>query len=134
MTHVFTRAEDWYSNPVVRGKEVEDVPSHQLIMQIALKFITGTSLRLWSASSFNQILYVQQWPTALLGSPSLYTTKLYTTKKLHDPFKLNLRVSQKLFEHFELWVMGRNLLDDYNADPFNPGPGMTWHFGASAEF
>jgi hypothetical protein len=43
-------------------------------------------------------------------------------------------VSQKLFEHFELWVMGRNLTDDYNADPLNPGPGMTWLFGASAEF
>ena len=30
--------------------------------------------------------------------------------------------------------MCKNLLDDYNADPFNPGPGMTWYFGGSAEF
>ncbi|MBN2079998.1 MAG: TonB-dependent receptor plug domain-containing protein [Spirochaetes bacterium] len=144
LSHVYTRAEDWwgssrdfkywFSNAVVKGKKVEDVPAHQLIMQIAFNFMTGTSLRLWSTSSFNQIVYVQQFPTALLGSPSLYTRKVYTTKRLHDPFRLNLRLSQKLFEHFELWVMGRNLTDDYNADPLNPGPGMTWLFGASAEF
>ncbi len=144
LSHVYTRAEDWwgssrdlkywFSNAVVKGKKVEDVPAHQLIMQIAFNFMTGTSLRLWSTSSFNQIQYVQQLPTSILGTPSLYIRRVYTTKRLHDPFRLNLRLSQKLFEHFELWVMGRNLTDDYNADPLNPGPGMTWLFGASAEF
>ncbi len=144
LSHVYTRAEDWwgsstdlkywFSNAVVKGKKVEDVPAHQMIMQVAFNFMTGTSLRLWSTSSFNQIVYVQKFPTLLLGTPSVYIRQVYTTKRLHDPFRLNLRVSQKLFEHFELWVMGRNLTDDYNADPLNPGPGMTWLFGASAEF
>jgi len=134
LTHVFTSAKDWYDEPVVKGAKVAETPSHQLIMKIAFNFISGTSLNIWSNSLFNQIIYVQQVPTALLATPSLFFTKVYSTKKLHDPFKLNIKVSQRIVDHFDVWVMCKNLLDDYNADPFNPGPGMTWYFGGSAEF
>ncbi len=133
-TYVFTHARDWYDAPVVKGTTVAETPAHQLILQLALDFITGTGLNLWTNGQFNQSIYVQRIPTSVLSVPSLYFPVVYTTRKLHDPFMFNIRVSQKIIDHFELWVMCKNLLDDYNADPFNPGPGRTFYFGADAEF
>ena len=134
VTYVFTHARDWYDAPVVRGSTVEETPVHQVILQLTLDFITGTGLNLWTNGQFNQSVYVQKIPTALLSTPSWYFPQVYTTRKLHDPFMFNIRVSQKIVEHFELWIMCKNILDDYMADPFNPGPGRTWYFGADAEF
>ncbi|MBN2160963.1 MAG: TonB-dependent receptor plug domain-containing protein [Spirochaetes bacterium] len=146
-TYVFTHARDWYDAPVVKGTTVAETPAHQVILQLALDFITGTGLNLWTNGQFNQSIYVQQIPTIVEYLPvppgddplpvyltPFYSTKMYTTKKLHDPFMFNIRVSQKIVDHFELWVMCKNILDDYNADPFNPGPGRTFYFGADAEF
>ncbi len=134
LTYVFTHARDWFDNPVVKGRIVERTPAHQVIMQIKLDFISGTGINLWSNSLFNQSLYVQQFPTSVLGARAVYTTKVYTTKLLHNPTMLNIRVSQRIVDHFTLWVMCKNVTDDYNADPFNPGPGRTWYFGGDAEF
>lgn len=133
-TYIFTHARDWYDAPVVKGAEVQETPAHQLILQLKLDFISGTGLNLWSNATFNQMMYVQEIPTSILGAVSWYFPQVYTTKKIHDPFMFNIRVSQKIVEHFELWVMCKNILDDYNADPFNPGPGRTWYFGGDAEF
>lgn len=133
-TYVYTHARDWYDAPVVKGAAVEETPVHQVILKLTLDFISGTGLNLWTNGIFNQVMYVQQFPTRLLTTPSVYTTQVYTTKRLHDPFMLNIRVSQRIVDHFELWVMCKNMLDDYNADPFNPGAGRTWYFGADAEF
>ncbi len=30
--------------------------------------------------------------------------------------------------------MCKNVMDDYNADPFNPGPGRMFYAGGSAKF
>jgi hypothetical protein len=46
---------------------------------------------------------------------------------------LNTRLSQKLIEHFEVYAMCKNIFDDYAADPFNPGPGRQFLFGAKGE-
>jgi hypothetical protein len=54
--------------------------------------------------------------------------------ELHNPVMINTKLSQKLFENFDLFVMCKNIFDDYNADPFNPGAGRMFSFGGSAEF
>jgi outer membrane receptor for ferrienterochelin and colicin len=133
-TYVFTHARDWYDQPVVKGETVEQTPEHQIIPQLKLDFNHGMGINIWSNSTLKQSYYVQKWPTSILGSPSIYTPWVYTTVRLHNPTMLNIRVSQRIVDHFELWVMCKNILDDYNADPFNPGPGRTWYFGADAEF
>jgi outer membrane receptor protein involved in Fe transport len=134
LTYVFTHARDWYDPPTVLGDKVINVPTHQVIMLFKWDFISGTGINLWTNSTFNQIIYMQKWPTSILGSPSLYSTKIFMTKRIHNPFKLDIRISQRIVDHFDLWVMCKNILDDYNADPFNPGAGRTWYFGADAEF
>ena len=52
---------------------------------------------------------------------------------LHDPLKLNVKISQKFLKNYEVYVKCDNVLDDYNADPFNPGPGRMFYFGANAK-
>jgi len=46
----------------------------------------------------------------------------------------NVKVSQKIMENYEVYVMCKNIFDDYNADPFNPGPGRMFYFGGGAKF
>lgn len=33
----------------------------------------------------------------------------------------NVKLSQKIMEKFEFYVLCKNIFDDYNGDPFNPG-------------
>ncbi len=133
LTHVLTSAKDRLGSHAVQGERVKEVPAHQLIMQCKLDFISGTSLNLWGNSMINQIVYVQQIVTPS-NVQTLYSTRVYGRKKLHDPFMLSIKVSQRIVDHFDLWVMCKNITDDYNSDPFNPGPGRTFFFGGDAEF
>jgi outer membrane receptor protein involved in Fe transport len=134
LTYVLTSAKDRLGSHALQGERVKEVPMHQIIMQLKWDFISGTSLNIWSDSLINQIVYIQQLPPSILGSPSLFTMKLYGTRRIHDPFMLNIRVSQRIVDHFDVWIMCKNITDDYSSDPFNPGPGRTWYFGADAEF
>ena len=45
---------------------------------------------------------------------------------------LNVKLSQNIMENFDVYVMCKNVFDDYNADPFNPGPGRMFYIGGSA--
>ncbi len=134
LCHVFTSAKDRLGSHAVQGERVKEVPMHQLIMQAKFDFISGTSLNLWSNSMINQIVYVQRIPITSTTVQTPYSSQVYGRKKLHNPFTLNIRVSQRIVDHFDLWVMCKNITDDYNSDPFNPGPGRTWYFGGDAEF
>ena len=100
MTYVFTSAMDELGSYAVLGSRVAQVPMHQLIGQLKLDFISGTSLNFWSTSFFNQMVYIQMISPAVLGSPSLYTTNVYMRKKIHDSTQLNIRVSQRIVDHF----------------------------------
>jgi outer membrane receptor protein involved in Fe transport len=133
-TYVLTSAKDRLGSHAVLGERVADVPMHQVVLQMKWDFISGTGLNIWGNALFNQIEYVQKLPTSILGTPSLYTTKVYGTRRLHDSFMLNIKVSQKIFDHFDLWVMCKNVTDDYSFDPLNPGPGRTFYFGGDVEF
>lgn len=45
----------------------------------------------------------------------------------------NIKLSQKIMERYDVYVMCKNVLDDYNPDPFNPGPGRMFYFRGGAK-
>jgi hypothetical protein len=76
---------------------------------------------------------MKEGTTLPAGNNNPYTRDFYTTAKLHNPLMVNIKVSQKVMENFELYVMCKNVFDDYNADPFSPGPGRMFYFGGNAK-
>jgi hypothetical protein len=142
-SYVYMSAIDDAKNTTVTlGKRVKETPAHQVIMGLTLDFITKTSLNFWGNSEINQIVYVQKVdPLLFIYAPGStqngkiwYSTSMFKQRRLHDPVMLNIKISQKLMNSFEVYVMCKNLLDDYKADPFNPGPGRMFYFGGSATF
>lgn len=117
---------------VNKGDEFELTPEHQIVVDLGLNFITKTSLNFWGNYSINQFRY------AMLSKPTDtnadFSTQYFTKVDVNDPLMINVKVSQKVWkDHFELYIMCKNILDDYNADPFNPGAGRMFYFGGSAK-
>ncbi|MDR3237466.1 MAG: hypothetical protein LBT84_03095, partial [Spirochaetia bacterium] len=74
-------------------------------------------------------------PERELADIGYYTNSCFKAQRIHDPLMIDVKVSQKInFSgcEFELYLMCKNILDDYLADPFNPGPGRTFYFGLKA--
>ncbi|HOO73601.1 MAG TPA: TonB-dependent receptor plug domain-containing protein [Spirochaetota bacterium] len=113
-----------------KGDRFEYTPEHQIGLDVRTAFITGTSFNLWLSSSIDQIKYVMKTVPAAHDS---FSTDYYLEQRLHDPVFLNIKISQNITEHFTIYVKGLNLLDDYNADPLNPGPGCMFYWGVSAQ-
>lgn len=130
-TYVYIYARNEDDSSVTMGKAVERTPEHQFIAQILCDFITDTSLVIWGQHMRNQVVYVmREAPPA--GAGLTYSTGYYKTAKLHDPFFLNARLSQIIGKNFDVYIICKNILDDYRADPFNPGPGRMFYFGVDA--
>ncbi len=128
LSYVFAHARNDEASPLTYGKEVTDVPQHQFIAQMVFDFISNTSCTLWGSYTLNQIQYVMaSAPQTANVEP--FSSKYYTTQKLHNPFMLNVKIQQELPFNTYVYIMCKNLLDDYNADPFNPGPGRMFYFG-----
>ena len=115
---------------IKKGDKFEKTPEHQIIFDLRSTFITGTSLNLFGNYTLNQIVYVMK---TVPESDDPYSTSYYKEKKLHNPLKINIKLSQRLLDHFDLYLMCKNILDDYEADVFNPGPGREWIFGLKGE-
>jgi outer membrane cobalamin receptor len=130
-SYVYTYARDDDDSSVTKGEDVQECPEHQFITQILFDFITGTSLNIWGNYKMNEKLYVMKYD---LDGAGTYTTDCYKTVKLHDPLMFNIKISQKIMEKYEVYISCKNIFDDYNADPFNPGPGRMFYIGGSAEF
>lgn len=130
--YVYSYARNYDDSTATRGELVERTPVHQVLAQVVLDFFTKTSLMLWGNYTRNQVQYVMTVdPTPTYNLT--YTTDAYTTVKLHNPLMLNVKLSQKIMDNFDVYVMCKNVLDDYNADPFNPGPGRMFYFGGGAK-
>ncbi|MBP7737582.1 MAG: hypothetical protein KA369_16495 [Spirochaetes bacterium] len=67
------------------------------------------------------------------GTTYFYSRNFFDTVKLHNQFNLNVKVSQEIWKRFTLYVLFKNILDDYNPDPFNPGPGFLCYGGFEAK-
>jgi outer membrane receptor protein involved in Fe transport len=114
---------------VNKGDYLEYLPPHQVTWHLLLEFASNTSLVCWGRADFG----AQQYVMAVAPEEfSPYSTDFFTTVRLHDPIIANLRIAQGFLEHYEAYVAVHNLLDDYDMDPFNPGPGRTFLLGAQA--
>ena len=106
------------------------VPEHQFIIDVRLDFFTKTSLNIFGQYSKGAKAYAMKRNPA---NGEAFSTSNYKTVELNDPWMFNAKISQKLFSKYEAFVLCRNIFDDYDTDPFNPGPGRQFFFGLSAE-
>lgn len=129
-TYVHARNhDDSDEEQVNKGDWVEFTPEHQVTADVRFKFKSRTTATIWATYLHGARIYVMNQAPEEFAS---YSTDYFTTAKLHNPFMLNLRISQKLGKYAELYALARNLLDDYRMDPFNPGPGRMVWLGLSA--
>lgn len=130
--YAFIRSRNRDDSSLTYGDYVENTPEHQFILQLGLEFFTRTGLTVWGQHTRGMRKYVMESPVPD-GTPAYFSTVYYRAAHLHNPFMLNVKISQKIWEHFELYIMCKNVLDDYNADPFSPGPGRMFYLGGSAQ-
>ncbi len=123
--------DDTPEEKVNKGELLENVPEHQICADLKLKFVSDTIFSIWGYSTINQISYVMKSRPAA-GDP--YSTDYFEAVRLHDPVMINIKITQKVFTRYEIYAMCKNIFDDYNADPFIPGPGRIFYAGGSAEF
>ena len=128
LAYIYSHARYEVASPETYGEEVTNTPEQQFIWQFVFDFFTRTSLSIWGIHMRNQIQYVMAAaPQTATAEP--FSSSYYKTQELHNPLMLNVKVQQELPFNTYLYVMCKNVLDDYNADPFNPGPGRMFYFG-----
>ncbi len=120
---------------VNKGKYLEFTPKHQFGIDLVIKFTSGTSLNLWGTLAHGAITYVmKEWPDTSLVTDAVYSRDYFQAIPVNNPLKLNIRISQKFLTHYSIYIMCKNILDDYNMDPLNPGPGRAFAVGVTAKF
>jgi len=122
-----------------KGEDMSETPVHQFVFDVRANFSTMTTVSVFGWHTRNQFMYaMKSLPTegdgvADSGDEVDYSTEYFEKVDLNNPFMLNIKVSQRFLGNYEAYVMCKNVLDDYAADPFNPGPGRQFLFGAKAE-
>jgi len=127
--------DDIDDSEINKGTLFEETPVHYASIDVRMAFVTGTNVNIWGTMTAGEIMYAmnEDLTPPADGSTDAYSTNYYKSVDLHDPIKVNIKVSQSFMEKYEVYAMCKNILDDYNADPFNPGPGRQFLFGAKAE-
>jgi outer membrane cobalamin receptor len=123
-----TNVDDSFIN---KGEKLERLPQHKFTFDLRTHFKTDTSLIIFGNLEFNQIQYVM---SSIPKNTADFSTSYFYAQKLHDPLKIDVKLSQKFLNSYEAYIMCKNILDDYNADPFNPGPGRMLYAGIKASF
>ena len=114
-----------------KGERFENLPVHKFTFDFRTHFRTGTSFIIFGYLEYDQIQYVM---SSVPKTTDEFATSYFKAERLHDPLIIDVKLTQKFMEHHEVYMMCRNILDDYLADPFNPGPGRTWYGGAKLSF
>lgn len=122
--------DDTPSDRVNKGELMELTPEHQLIADLRLSFVNDTVVSIWGYSAFNQSLYAMR---SRPDTNATFSSDYFEPVRVHDPVILNIRVAHTFLEHYTAYILCRNILDDYNADPFNPGPGRMLYGGLEAK-
>jgi len=131
-TYIHARIDtDITDSEINRGEKVENTPEHMFTADLRCDFISDTSVNIYGTHSRNQIMYAMK---SVPEATDSYSIKYFEAVELHNPVMFNIKISQKIFENYDVFVMCKNILDDYNADPFNPGAGRMYSFGGSAKF
>ena len=131
-TYIYARnqadVEDSFIN---KGDKFEKFPEHKITFDFRTYFKTGTSLVIFGYLEYNQIQYTM---ASVPKTTDPFSTSYFYEQELHNPVAIDIKLSQKIYKHYEAYIMCKNILDDYNADPFNPGPGRMWYAGVRASF
>lgn len=131
-SYVYLRARSRDHSPeesVNKGPWRAYLPTHQLALELRGELGERTRLVLWGEHTRGQLAYAMGARPAP-GDPAVaYDTRYFQTLPLHQPLKVNLKVERRLGRWGAVYWVGNNLLDDYNADPFNPGPGRSLGLG-----
>lgn len=122
---------DVTDSSINKGERFDNTPAHVFTLDMRFDFFTGTSLNIAGQHTRNQIMYTMKSAPAVGAGP--YSTSYFKAERLHDPYMFNIKLSQKIMERYDVYVMCKNVLDDYNPDPFNPGPGRMFYFGGGAK-
>jgi iron complex outermembrane recepter protein len=131
-TYIYSRNQaDIDDSFIYKGEKFEKLPEDKITFDFRTHFKTGTSLIIFGYFEFNQIQYAME---SVPKTTADFSTSYYYAQELHDPLYIDIKLSQKIYKHYEAYIMCRNILDDYNADPFNPGPGRMWYAGVKANF
>lgn len=134
-TYLHARSlDDTREEKVNRGKYLEYTPEHQICADLRMRFKSDTSVTIWGYSTINQVVYAMKKRPEPFPTVTEFSTDYFEAVKLHNPVMANIRIAQKIDFNYEIYVMCKNILDDYEADPFIPGPGRVFYTGASAEF
>jgi outer membrane cobalamin receptor len=114
-----------------KGERFENTPTHKFTFDFRALFITDTALSIFGYYTMDQFVYVMN---TIPDTNADFSTSYFKEMSLNNPLMINIKVTQNIPEGLELYVMCANLLDDYLADPLNPGPGRTFYFGGGAKF
>lgn len=134
-----------HNSNINKGKYFEYQPVHKFTVDFrAMLPKWGTGLFIFGYLEYDQIYYTMKYNAAAspLGAsdPELrrWRTDCFKPTQLNNPLMIDVKLSQKFrfLEDYEVeaYIMCKNIFDDYLADPFNPGPGRTWCFGAKANW
>ncbi len=115
------------------GDEFELKPEHIFTWDMRLGFKSGTNINIFGKFTYDQFIYAMK-SRPQTSTAEEYSTVYFEKVSLNNPLMLNIKVSQKLFTYFNVYIMCKNIFDDYKADPFNPGAGRSWQIGGSAKF
>jgi outer membrane cobalamin receptor len=139
-THIFMHGRNYDDSPeeqVNKGKYIEFMPEHQLVLNLFVdfewknKYFPSTMFMLVTEMTFGEVVYVMKSAPA---EDDPWSTDYFETAALHDPVMIHIKIAQDIWKYFKVWGMVKNLLDDYRADPFNPGPGRSFYIGASFNY
>jgi len=126
-TFIFARnLTDKHNTDINKGDKFEKTPEHKIIADISFNFISGTNLSIFGQMSFCEIQYTM---ASLPAQDDPFSTEYFYMQKLHDPIMLHVKISQTIIDHMEVYLQCKNILDDYNSDPLNPGPGRQFYLG-----
>lgn len=135
-SHTYVHKKNLDNTPDERknmGDEFELTPEHFFTADFRVRFVTETEISVFGKHIRNQFRYAMKTRPRTV-EPEEYSTVYFEQVELHTPLMLNIRISQKIGKNFGVYVMCRNILDDYGIDPFNPGPGRMWFIGGKAGF
>ncbi|HSA34028.1 MAG TPA: TonB-dependent receptor [bacterium] len=137
LAHSFVHARNYDHSPeeqVNKGKYIEFTPSHQVLAELRIAVNTPhdifrrTALSVWGSWSYGELIYTMKEAPEEFAP---FDTRYWEASTLHNPLFLNARISQELWEYFEISFTAKNLLDDYASHPFNPGPGRSFYLEAA---
>ncbi|MCP4136364.1 MAG: TonB-dependent receptor plug domain-containing protein [bacterium] len=133
-TYLHARNHDSsHEEKVNKGEALELTPEHQVTLDLRGTFYQGTGLGLWGTYSHGQVMYVMKSHPTAENTSVAFSTAYFETVPVNNPLLINAKIWQEFYEHVTVYVLCKNIFDDYNPDPFNPGPGRMFFMGVSAE-